>query len=37
MILYHTSDREIPKPDIHYGRKNADFARELEAILDSKE
>lgn len=25
MILYHTSDREIPKPDIHYGRKNADF------------
>lgn len=25
MILYHTSDREIQKPDIHYGRKNADF------------
>lgn len=25
MILYHTSDREIRKPDIHYGRKNADF------------
>ncbi len=25
MILYHTSDREIVKPDIHYGRKNADF------------
>ncbi len=25
MILYHTSDREIPRPDIHYGRKNADF------------
>ena len=25
MILYHTSDREIRYPDIHYGRKNADF------------
>ena len=25
MILYHTSDREIRTPDIHYGRKNADF------------
>ncbi|MBR1479175.1 MAG: DUF3990 domain-containing protein [Lachnospiraceae bacterium] len=25
MILYHTSDREIINPDIHYGRKNADF------------
>ena len=25
MILYHTSDREIRFPDIHYGRKNADF------------
>ena len=25
MILYHTSDREIVNPDIHYGRKNADF------------
>lgn len=25
MILYHTSDREIREPDIHYGRKNADF------------
>lgn len=25
MILYHTSDREIKNPDIHYGRKNADF------------
>lgn len=25
MILYHTSDREIIAPDIHYGRKNADF------------
>ncbi len=23
--LYHTSDREIIRPDIHYGRKNADF------------
>ena len=25
MILYHTSDREIKSPDIHHGRKNADF------------
>ncbi len=25
MILYHTSGREIKNPDIHYGRKNADF------------
>jgi len=25
MILYHTSDRVIRNPDIHYGRKNADF------------
>lgn len=25
MILYHTSDREIRNPDIHYGRENADF------------
>ncbi len=25
MKLYHTSDREIVHPDIHHGRKNADF------------
>lgn len=25
MILYHTSDREIQCPDIHRGRKSADF------------
>ncbi len=25
MILYHTSNREIRQPDIHHGRKNADF------------
>lgn len=25
MILYHTGDREIRNPDIHHGRKNADF------------
>lgn len=25
MLLYHTSDREIRNPDIHHGRKNADF------------
>lgn len=25
MILFHTSDREIKHPDIHSGRKNADF------------
>ena len=27
MILYHTSEQEIRNPDIHYGRKNADFGR----------
>ena len=27
MILYHTSDRDIQRPDIHYGRKNADFGQ----------
>ena len=25
MILYHTSDQIIQHPDIHHGRKNADF------------
>lgn len=25
MILYHTGKTEIKNPDIHYGRKNADF------------
>ena len=27
MLLYHTGYREIPQPDVHYGRKNADFGR----------
>ncbi|MCR5605025.1 MAG: DUF3990 domain-containing protein [Lachnospiraceae bacterium] len=27
MILYHTSKIEIMLPDIHYGRKNADFGQ----------
>lgn len=27
MLLYHTSDREIPRPDVHYGRNNADFGQ----------
>lgn len=27
MILYHTSDVVISEPDIHYGRKNADFGQ----------
>ena len=27
MLLYHTSDREIKVPDVHYGRKNADFGQ----------
>ena len=27
MILYHTSNQEIRNPDIHHGRKNADFGR----------
>ena len=25
MILYHTSNQIIKDPDIHHGRKNADF------------
>ena len=25
MILYHTSDQVIKHPDVHHGRKNADF------------
>ena len=25
MILYHTGKVEIRTPDIHYGRRNADF------------
>ncbi len=27
MKLYHTSDKEIREPDVHYGRKNADFGQ----------
>ena len=27
MILYHTSMMEIPVPDIHRGRVNADFGQ----------
>jgi len=27
MILYHTGFAEIRRPDIHYGRKNADFGQ----------
>jgi len=27
MLLYHTGYQEIRKPDIHYGRKNADFGQ----------
>ena len=27
LTLYHTSFDIIQKPDIHYGRKNADFAQ----------
>ncbi len=27
MKLYHTSDRAIREPDVHYGRKNADFGQ----------
>ncbi len=27
MKLYHTSNTEIRKPDIHHGRKNADFGQ----------
>lgn len=27
MKLYHASDRIIEHPDVHYGRKNADFSQ----------
>lgn len=27
MILYHTDYLEIRQPDVHYGRKNADFGQ----------
>ena len=27
MKLYHTSDRAIREPDVHYGRVNADFGQ----------
>ena len=27
MILFHAGVSEIRKPDIHYGRKNADFGQ----------
>ena len=34
MILYHTSDRVITDPDIHYGRRNADFGWGFYLTLD---
>ena len=27
MLLYHTGYQEIRDPDVHYGRKNADFGQ----------
>ena len=27
MRLYHTGFQKIPAPDVHYGRKNADFGQ----------
>ncbi|MDO4974542.1 MAG: DUF3990 domain-containing protein [Eubacteriales bacterium] len=27
MRLFHTSDRILPEPDVHYGRVNADFGQ----------
>lgn len=27
MLLYHTGYQEIREPDIHHGRKNADFGQ----------
>ncbi len=34
MTLYHTSDREIVHPDIHYGRKNADIRKNFMNQID---
>ena len=27
LLLYHTGYSEIREPDVHYGRKNADFGQ----------
>ena len=27
ILLYHTGFREIREPDVHFGRKNADFGQ----------
>lgn len=32
MILYHTGFQEIQYPDIHHGRKNADFEQALDQM-----
>lgn len=34
IILYHTGFEEIRKPDVHYGRKNADFGQGFYMSLD---
>ena len=36
MRLYHTGYLEIPTPDVHYGRKNADFGQGF-YLTDSRE
>lgn len=36
MILYHTGTLELKKPDIHYGRKNADFGQGFYLTPDSE-
>ena len=36
IMLYHTAFLEIPKPDIRYGRKNADFGQGFYTSMDKE-
>ncbi len=36
MILYHTGFKEIKEPDVHYGRKNADFGQGFYLTADEE-
>ena len=36
MLLYHTGFQEIRNPDVHYGRKNADFGQGFYLTADAE-
>ncbi len=36
MLLYHAGFEEIPAPDVHYGRKNADFGQGFYLTADAE-